>query len=363
MKAVHFLPVGLDHVTREKTLTARYDQALERLIPAKMVKGKSVAVKIHLGGNQTYTTNHPTFVRRTVRRIREAGGEPFLVDSRARYNPDCGYTYDTVECMVFPAAGLADKYVYPKRTRSRLMPLVEIGGFIHDAEVLVNLSHAKGHGHCAYGGAIKNLAMGAVTGRTRRETHSVMGQPILWDKRKCRRCGVCVEHCRGSAMSFSEAGELVIDSHNCMYCGRCLALCPEGALSMDEGGWPDFQRALALSAREVLKTFDPDRVLHINLALGVTALCDCFGMGMASLIPDVGILACQDIVAVEQATLDLIARQPFSPEAVPGGREALDDASLHPFQRAWGKDPYEAVREATRLKMGTPRYRLRTVRS
>jgi uncharacterized Fe-S center protein len=362
MTTVHFLPVGLKHVTREKTLTARYDRLLEQLIAPRMVKGRKVAVKVHMGGDQTYTTNHPTFIRRTVMRIRDAGGDPFLVDSRARYNPDCGYTYDTLGCLVFPAAGLHDKYVYRKKTRSHLLPEVEIGGFIHDTDVLVNLSHAKGHGHCAYGGAIKNLAMGAVTDRTRRETHSVMGAPIAWDRRRCKRCGVCIEHCRGRAMRFRD-GELVVDSHSCMYCGRCLALCPTKALRMDEGGWTSFQHALALTAREVARPFEPDRILHINIALQITALCDCFGMGQPSLTPDVGIIAGRDIVAVEKATLDLIGPQPFFPQAVPGGREALDDEGLHPFQRAWGKDPYEVVREAARLRMGSARYRLRTMPS
>ena len=363
MTTVHFLPVGLDHVQGSKTLTARYDRLLSKLITPGMVKGKSVAVKIHLGGTQTYTTNHPTFVRRTVSRIKAAGGNPFLVDATAKYNPDCGYTYETLGCLVFPSAGLGDRYVYPRKTRSKLLPIVEVGGFIADADVLINLSHAKGHGHCAYAGAIKNLGMGAVTGRTRSAVHSVMGQPIRWDANKCRRCGVCVEHCRGQAMAFNEKDALTIDSHDCMYCGRCLALCPEGALAMDESGWPAFQRALALAAREVLKTFEPGRVLHINLTLEVTALCDCFGMGLPSIVPDVGILASTDAVAVDKATLDQIGEQPFFPNAMPGGREPLDDESLNPLHRTWGKDPYVVVREAARLNMGSPTYRLRTVPS
>ena len=165
---VDFLPVELARIDGASTLTARFDRLLARLITEEMVKGKSVAIKVHLGGSETYTCIHPAFMRRVVQRVQQAGGSPFLVDSGARYNPGCGFTYDTLGCLVHPAAGLNDQYRYVHKTGLRFLPTVEVGGFIQDADVLINLSHAKGHGHCAYGGALKNLAMGAVTGATRR---------------------------------------------------------------------------------------------------------------------------------------------------------------------------------------------------
>ena len=115
---------------------------------------------------------------------------------------------------------------------------------------------------------------------------------------------------------------------------------------------------VAVAAREVLRAFEPGRVLHINVLLHVTALCDCFGMGQPSIVPDVGIMVSPDVVAVEKATLDAIGRQPFFPEALPGGREEAEGRK-HPFERAWGKDPYVQVVEASKLGMGSLKYRVR----
>lgn len=360
MSEVMFAPVALRKVEAKRTLTARYDGILKRLITREMVEEKSVAVKVHLGGEETYTCIPPTFIRRTIQRIREAGGFPFLTDSNARYNLSCGYTHEVLGCLVHPAAGLLNRYFYTKKTGSTLLPKVEVAGFIHDADVLINLSHAKGHGHAAYGGAIKNLGMGAVTNNMRTAVHSTMQSSFKWDSKRCVRCGVCIEQCRGKAMKFDEKGKLTIFDHDCLFCGRCVALCTQKAITINESLWPKFQRALVLSAREVLRTFEADRVLHINVILNVTALCDCFGMGQPSLVPDVGIMLSRDIVALEQATLDAIGKQPFFPEALPGGRQALGE-SLHPFYRAWGKDPYVQVAGAARLKMGTRKYQLRKV--
>lgn len=357
---VLFAPVGLARVDSRHSLTTRYETILSELVPEKMVRGKTVAVKIHLGGGQSYTCTHPTFIRRAVEHIRRRGGKPFVTDSGGDYNPSCGYTRDVLECPVYPAAGLANRYFYARKTGTRLLPTVEVAGFIHDADVLINLSHAKGHGHASYGGAIKNLAMGAVTGNTRRDVHATMCTRFSWDPERCTRCGVCIQHCRGKALSFNEKKELVVNDHNCFFCGRCIALCTRRAITANESRWGRFQKALALSAREVLRSFAPGSALHINVILNVTALCDCFGVGQASLVPDVGIMASADMVAVEQATLDAIGAQPFFPEAVPGGRVALED-NLHPFHRTWGKDPYVQVKEAEKLKLGTASYRLKRI--
>ncbi len=79
-------------------------------------------------------------------------------------------------CPIYPAAGINDRYFYKKKTGSNIIPYIEVAGFLNDADFLINLSHSKGHGNCAYGGAIKNLAMGGVTANTRRDIHSVMSK-------------------------------------------------------------------------------------------------------------------------------------------------------------------------------------------
>ena len=360
MSQVLFAPVGLSVVDAKHTLTARYDAMLRKTITREMVEKKSVAIKIHIGGRETYTTNHPTFLRRVALRVIECGGKPFITDSSGTFNLGAGYAHEVLGCPVYPAAGLNNKYAYTKKTGSKLLPTVEIAGFIHDADVLINLSHAKGHGCASYGGAIKNLGMGAVTSATRRAVHTVTKGAFKLDAKLCGHCGVCIEHCRGHALKFNDKKELVVFDHNCIYCGRCTALCHKKAITMDESLWPKFQHALSLAAREAIRTFEPERVLHINVILAVTALCDCFGMGLPSIVPDVGIVMSNDIVSIEKATLDLIGQQPFFADALPGGRKPASDEG-HPFFRCWAKDPYEQVTAAAKLKMGEMEYKIKKV--
>ena len=88
---------------------------------------------------------------------------------------------------------------------------VDVAGYIHDADVLIDLSHVKGHGVCGFGGAVKNISMGCVSDRTRRQIHSLEGG-LNWDSDKCIRCGVCVDNCNHSALSSLTPDVLRISS-------------------------------------------------------------------------------------------------------------------------------------------------------
>ena len=117
-----------------------------------------------------------------------------------------------------------------------------------------------------------------------------------------------------------------------------------------------FNRLMAYTTEEVLSHFDKDKRFFFNFAMDITPQCNCLGMIQPAFISDVGVTASRDICAVEEATLDLIAKATFIPEMIPPYiSEYSKDAKLHPFQRIWGelKNPYDQVEYAEGLGLGT----------
>jgi uncharacterized Fe-S center protein len=136
--------------------------------------------------------------------------------------------------------------------------------------------------------------------------------------------------------------------------------CPKKAIKITGGGFVPFQRGLALATREVLRTFDPQRVLHINFLTQITVYCDCWGFSSPALIPDVGILASEDIVAVDKASLDLTRDGQPLPGSLPKNRELVE--GKHMFERIHAKDPYVQVEQMEAVGLGTSQYELREIR-
>jgi len=357
---VLFADIHAKRLEPKLTLVAKFERLLGRYDLKKMFGGKRTAVKMHLGNNIGFTTIHPIFVSTLVDKLKEAGADPFVTDMgfNAKAATRRGYTKEVLGCPVIPACGLSDNYFVERKTGAKLLPSVDIAGEIVEAEAMVDLSHAKGHGNTAFGGACKNLSMGAVSGRTRRDVHRLEGG-IKWDKVKCVSCGKCVEACERNALSMNDDGTINIFVHNCAYCSHCVLVCPKGAIRLTDRDIDSFQKGMALSTREVLRTFEPGHVLYVNVLLNITIFCDCWGMSTPQLVPDIGIMVSDDIVAVELATLDAIKTENLIDRPLPGGYKLGEGEHL--FQKLHGKDPYVQIRELAKLKLGSSKYEVKEV--
>lgn len=347
----------------KNSIGAKWLRLLDRLNLGATVGGKRTAIKMHLGGDVGFTTIHPFFARKLVEKVRAAGArEVFVTDSpnAVREAANRGYTAEVLGCPLVPVAGTADRYVYTRKVKPpfRSLDEVHLAGEIVDAEVLIDFSHVKGHGACGFGGASKNLSMGCVDGRTRGALHALEGG-LDWDSRKCTHCHICQENCPNQAIHFSEKGDFDVFYHNCKFCQHCVLICPEKAITMAGGRYKDFQKGMALATAKVLEGFEPGRTLFVNLLLDITLFCDCWGMTTPKLVPDVGILAGRDIVAVEQATLDLIKTKNMIPGCLPDGWKLR--AGKHLFEKVHGKDPYLVVGYLEELGCGSRKYALAEV--
>ena len=358
---VKFADVSFNKLEPGATLPAKFKRMLDSLPLKEIVEHKLVAIKMHLGGNLGYTTIHPLFIRILVKALKDAGGDVFITDVYHRNSSDFGarnaenrgYSEEVIGCKIIPVAGAGDKYYYQKKVDFKTLKEIQVAGNIHDAEVLIDFSHVKGHGACSYGGACKNLAMGCVTSATRRELHALEGG-IEWNEELCEHCESCIDGCRYKANKFNDREKYEINFHDCTFCQHCVEICPTGALTFTGKRFIDFQKGMAISTNEILKTFDKGSVYYINILLNITMLCDCWGFSTPSIVPDIGIMASDDIVAIEKASLDAIKVENLIPGSLLVGRELSE--GNHLFEKIWGKDPYSQIYELEKIGLGNSDY-------
>lgn len=350
----------------KETLPAKLDLIIDKLNLHDRVKGETVALKMHLGNHLGYSTVHPLFVRRVVDAIKQGGGQPFVTDLSwdTHASETRGYTSEVLGCPIFPTAGINDRYQYSINRPYKGIQDWKVGGMIHDASFLVNFAHAKGHPSCGYGGAVKNLALGCMVTETRRAMHDVNHFDPYWFPEKCPN-----EATRRAIIASCPFGALVDDKDHpdgihihyepCNQCLRCLNVAPKGSLKINPDNFFAFQEACAISTAVSMATFEPGKSIHLVLATQITPLCDCFGFTSMPILPDAGIFGSNDIVALEQAVLDITGKLNLIEENVPSTME-VHCREGHPFAQLHGpyKDPYKITEYTEALGLGTRQYEL-----
>ena len=250
--------------------------------------------------------------------IRSQGGKVFLTDCNTLYVGrrknaldhldaayENGYNPFTTGCHIMIADGL-------KGTNEALVPIdgeyvkeAKIGRAIMDADIIISLTHFKGHEATGFGGALKNLGMGSGSRAGKMEMHNA-GKPFVHTD-KCVGCGACQRNCAHGAITVLER-KASIDTNKCVGCGRCIGACPVDAVdSMCDEANDILNRKIAEYTLAVLK----DRPnFHVSLVVDVSPNCDCHSENDAPIVPNVGMFASFDPVALDMACVDAVNRQP-----------------------------------------------------
>ena len=279
---------------------------------------KYAAIKIHFGEYGNLAFLRPNYARVVADYVKELGGKPFLTDCNTLYVGSRKNALDHMDtaymngfsplqtgCHVIIADGL-------KGSDEQLVPInleyvkeAKIGQAIMDADVVISLTHFKGHEEAGFGGAIKNLGMGSGSRAGKMEQHCD-GKPYV-NEELCIGCGSCSRICAHGA-PIIEKGKAHIDESRCVGCGRCLAVCPKNAVK------PVFQDSVKLlnyKMAEYAYAVCKDRpCFHVTLICDVSPNCDCHAENDIPIIPDVGMLASFDPVALDQACADLCNQMP-----------------------------------------------------
>jgi uncharacterized Fe-S center protein len=291
----------------------------------KIGQGDLTAVKLHFGEKGNTAFLRPVFVRKAVEEIVAAGGKPFLTDTNTLYlggrsNPvdhlrtaiTNGFAFSVADAPIVIADGLRGESVVKVPIEGKIFREVSIGAEIANADAMVVLTHFKGHELSGFGGAIKNLGMGCAARSGKLAQHSTVS-PFV-DPANCTACGTCVAHCPSGAISVVSTAAL-IDPKTCIGCADCIVVCPEHTVKIDwNEATPMVQKKMAEHALGALQG-KRNSVLFLSFVMQVSPFCDCYGNNDLPISPDVGILASDDPVAIDQACADLViqaaGRDPF----------------------------------------------------
>ena len=325
---------------------------------------KYTAIKIHFGepGNLAYL--RPNYSKVIVDLIKEQGGRVFLTDCNTLYvgrrkngldHMDAayenGYNPFATGCHVVIADGI-------KGTDDVLVPIdgdyvkeAKIGRAVMDADIVISLNHFKGHEATGFGGALKNLGMGCGSRAGKMEMHSA-GKPYVKEN-KCIGCGQCQKICAHSAITITDK-KASIDHNKCVGCGRCIGICPMDAVKPAEDESNDILNCkIAEYAHAVLK----DRPnFHISLVCDVSPCCDCHGENDAPIVPNVGMFASFDPVALDIACADAVNKQPVLSGSVLSEQPHVHHdhfKNTHP-ETNW----MTGIDHAVKLGMGSKEYEL-----
>ena len=117
--------------------------------------------------------------------------------------------------------------------------------------------------------------------------------------------------------------------------------------------------ALVDGVRGVLSTFEEGRVLFVNFLMDVGPECDCAPFSDLPIIPDRGILASTNLVALETACLDLATEAPPTPGSMATDRGLK--TGDHKFEGIHGVDPRAQIDAAERAGLGSREYQIVTL--
>ena len=356
------------------SLTAKLTRLIKRAgIENIDMEKKFVAIKIHFGepGNMSYL--RPNWAKAVADQIKAQGGLPFLTDCNTLYPGrrkhalehiesayENGFTPFSTGCQVIIADGL-------RGTEERDVPVVNgeyikeahIGAAIMDADVFISLNHFKGHESTGFGGALKNIGMGCGSRAGKMDQHK-SGKPVVQEG-LCRACHQCAKECGSDAIKF-DTGKAVIDQDLCKGCGRCIGRCNFDAIyNVNDSANADLCRKMAEYAQAVVHGRP---CFHINLVLDISPYCDCHPENDAPILPDIGMFASFDPVALDQACADACMNVLPMENSVLGenrrnGLNCCGDPFVDTTPAATWK---ECLEHAEKIGVGTRQYTLHQVK-
>ncbi|MBW2193553.1 MAG: DUF362 domain-containing protein [Deltaproteobacteria bacterium] len=311
--------------TLKENFVAKLGRLIETAGLSTAVKKRDlVAIKLHFGemGNTAFI--RPVFMRKIVEVVRNAGGDPFLTDANTLYSGtrsdapshlttaiQNGFAYAVVDAPIIIADGLRGRSETSVTINQKNFKRVYIGTDIVEADTLISVAHFKGHELSGFGGTIKNVGMGCASRRGKLAQHSTVAPKVM--REKCVGCGDCISYCSQNALSLKEE-KAVLDSKKCIGCGECILVCPESAIEIEwNQAIPVFLENMIEYTLGVLKG-KTEKALYVNFITDVSPACDCYPMNDAPLVRDIGVVASQDPVAIDQASVDLVNQE----HALPG---------------------------------------------
>lgn len=344
-------------------------QKLKKLIEVAGIetidfKKRHVAIKIHFGepGNLAYI--RPNYAKVIVDKVKELGGKPFLTDCNTLYVGrrneglnhleaayENGFTPFSTNAHVIIGDGIKGTDDIAIKINLEHVKEAKIGRAIADSDIIISMNHFKGHESAGFGGALKNLGMGCGSRAGKMEMHS-SGKPVVTEK-LCVFCKKCAESCAQNAIIYMETKKAYIDQELCVGCGRCIGACAFNAIRPI---WNESEEILVKKIAEYTVAVIKDKPnFHINFIMDVSPDCDCASYNDLAIVPNIGIVASFDPIALDQASADLVNAAPGNEKSSLVGKPHQHDKfkMLHPDTK------WEAgLAHGEKIGLGTRSYKL-----
>lgn len=305
MSKVYFFPAGA-----QQAMLDALPQLYDKIANDFDVKGKKVAIKTHFGeqGNKTYLP--PAYAKKICDIVRIHGGEPALVECNTLYRGERLKTANHIALAKKHGFGFAPIVICDDGGKSweiagegKHFKKIKAGAGLKGFKLMIAVTHCKGHIAAGYGGALKNIGMGLGSRAGKLEMHAKV-KPIF-ESAKCKACGICASACPADAIVIGKYA--VMDKAKCIGCATCIAVCPYGAVGIPWSGTTheEIQERIVEYAGAITGRI---KTIYFNFLLNITQHCDCIADAGPVKMKDIGILASSDVVALEQASIDMINR-------------------------------------------------------
>ncbi len=308
-----------------ENLLSKFQRLLDASGFSKSIgKRDLVALKIHFGeyGNTAFI--RPVYIRQAVKAVKKGGGVPFLTDANTLYagsrgdSPSHletaitnGFDYAVTQAPLIIADGLRGATETAVEVKGKHISHAYIGSEIIRADSFVSIAHFKGHELTGFGGALKNVGMGCASRKGKMVQHAGVSPRI--DEKKCIGCGICARYCVSQAIEMRESKPVILDD-KCTGCAECILICEQKAI---KNRWnqsiPVLMETMVEYCAGVLKD-KKEKSFFINFINHISPACDCAPYNDVPVVHDIGIVASEDPVAIDQASADLVNDQ----DAMPG---------------------------------------------
>ena len=368
MKSKVYFASAKAHEKKENNLLNRIERLYNALgFNSSLKPMELVAIKTHFGESGTTRYLRPLFLSKLVEAVKISGARPFLTDSNTFYvdrrhnayehlltSMRHGFYPPSLNAPVIIADGLIGADGVEVSINGKHFSSVKVASAIRHANAILAATHFKGHVVTGFGGSLKNLGIGCTWRPAKLNTHGARAKI----SERCTTCGSCLDKCHASAIKLIDE-KPTVDVDLCYGCGLCTLSCYSDAIDPD---WKsgslytkeEIEERMVECAAAALKDKEGKKAF-INFVMDVTPECDCEPWADLPIVPDVGIVASQDIVAVDQASVDLVNGQR-------GLRESPLKSAFEPgedkFLALNGVDWSVQLTYAEELGLGTRSYEL-----
>jgi uncharacterized Fe-S center protein len=308
----------------EQSSVAEKVSAMKKLLAVSGVdriieKQRKIAIKVHVGEDVNTTYVPPQISKAVVILVKKKGGLPFLTETQTLYKGrrmnavdhlnlafEHGFTYKNVGAPFIMADGLYGDSEIEVSIKGEVYKKVSIAREALSADGIIFVSHPTGHLKTGLGATIKNIGMGLSSRKGKLRQHSAIKPFIKPDK--CTFCQKCMRWCPEDAI-VEKSKKAYIQVTKCIGCGECLAVCSFDAVQYNWGiESEELQRRVVEHALGIVNE-KRGKLFFFNCLFSMTKDCDCWNERQVPVIPDIGILASDDPVAIDQATLDFTGQR------------------------------------------------------